>query len=637
MTIKTNRYTSLVVAIIFACFPALNAQEYYVASTISPELIKNANAVIRLQATTINIKSVSSATYSMRQIVTILNKEGLYHSVYYGSEDKFTKLHFEKLTIYDKTGKKVKSFGSSHLEPYNPYTNNIYDDNYYYYLDPEYMIYPFTVEITYSFDFNGILSLPSWYYYDSYNTSIEKSLFSVYTAPDYKLRYRQQKIKDDVKPITDNSNIMYRWEANNLPALLSEPASTGLAIFSPAVFFSPSDFEIQGIKGNCETWESFGSFRTTLLKGRDLLEGPINDSIRILADKTEDTTEIVRRIYKYMQNKTRYVSVQEGIGGWQPILAQSVDRTQYGDCKGLTNYTKALLNIAGIKSIYTVVRAGKYEDDIKTDFPSNQTNHAILCVPRGADTIWLECTSQKSPFNYLGSFTDDRHVLLITENGGKLVRTPRYTSDQNSQFRKAIVTLDLLGNATASVSTKYNYYYFDENIALIYLDQEDIKKRITNSIDIPGFTLVDFFVKQKDPDKPALNEDISLKMTKYATVMGDRMLIPLNLMNRWERLPSNIADRKMDIEFKRDRSEADTITYKIPAGYSVASVPKPVEYTSPFGYYRADVIVNGNELTYIRQMKYNKCSFPASQYPQLLEFNKSIATADNTKIALKKL
>jgi len=337
-----------------------------------------------------------------------------------------------------------------------------------------------------------------------------------------------------------------------------------------------------------------------------------------------------------MQNRTRYVSIQIGIGGWQPIAAQKVDETSYGDCKALSNYMKSLLDIAGIKSHYTLVQAGESTDNIIGIFPSVQFNHAILSVPRGSDTIWLECTSQKKPFNYLGSFTDDRDVILITENSGKKVRTPRYSADQNSLSRKAYVTLDPTGNGSAEVSTGYKYYYFDVKDYLLYLDQEGKKKAITNNIDIPGFTLINFSLSQPYNDQPFLNEELSLKLTKYATIMGDRMLIPVNLMNRVERLPSNAADRKMSIEFMRDRMLVDTITYKIPVGYSTPTAPQPVEYISQFGHYKAEISVRGNEIIYIRSIRYNKGVYPASDYPKLLEFYKNVATADNTKIALKR-
>jgi hypothetical protein len=279
--------------------------------------------------------------------------------------------------------------------------------------------------------------------------------------------------------------------------------------------------------------------------------------------------------------------------------------------------------------------AGASADNIFS-FPSSQFNHAILSVPRGSDTLWLECTSQKSPFNYLGSFTDDRNVLSITDNSGKMVRTQRYTADQNCCTRKAYVTLDTYGNGVADVSTEYKYYYFDYMFRIMSLDQEGRKKAITNNIDIPGFSLVNFTLTQPDLDKPVIDETLSIKLAKYTTIMGDRMLLPVNLMNRVERLPSNVTDRKMDIEIKRDRKLIDEITYKIPSGYVINSVPQPIEIASQFGHYKAEISVNGNEVTYKREISYNKGIYPVAQYQQLLDFYKSISSADNTKLALKR-
>ena len=52
----------------------------------------------------------------------------------------------------------------------------------------------------------------------------------------------------------------------------------------------------------------------------------------------------VKKIYQYMQNKTRYVNVSIGIGGWMPMSPEEVRKKGYGDCKGLTNYMKTMLN-----------------------------------------------------------------------------------------------------------------------------------------------------------------------------------------------------------------------------------------------------------------------------------------------------
>lgn len=217
-----------------------------------------------------------------------------------------------------------------------------------------------------------------------------------------------------------------------------------------------------------------------------------------------------------------------------------------------------------------------------------------------------------------------------------MVRTPKYSSEQNYASVYATVVLDPTGNATASVSTVYSHVLYDEAASYFYLDREGQKKAIISNTDIPGFTLTDFSLTQKDRDQPLMVENLSLKLNKYASVMGDRMLIPLNLMSRSGRLPSNVADRRTDIRIWRDISLSDTVIYKVPVGYSIASLPQPMEYTSPFGCYRAVVTSNGNEIVYVRYMKYNQGLFLKEQYPQLVEFNKNVCTADNVKVVLKR-
>ncbi len=72
--------------------------------------------------------------------------------------------------------------------------------------------------------------------------------------------------------------------------------------------------------------------------------------------------------------------MQLGIGGYKPIAAEKVFSVNYGDCKALSNYMKAMLEVAGIKSNLVVIGNGM--PSLNRNFASvNQANHMILCVP----------------------------------------------------------------------------------------------------------------------------------------------------------------------------------------------------------------------------------------------------------------
>jgi hypothetical protein len=71
-------------------------------------------------------------------------------------------------------------------------------------------------------------------------------------------------------------------------------------------------------------------------------------------------------------------------------------------------------------------------------------------VPFEKDTVWLECTSQYQPFGFLGDFTDDRDVLLITDESGKIAHTKIYKTEDNTQNRKIEAQIDSAGNAAVT-------------------------------------------------------------------------------------------------------------------------------------------------------------------------------------------
>ncbi|MBS1233444.1 MAG: hypothetical protein H6R34_8, partial [Bacteroidetes bacterium] len=326
----------------------------------------------------------------------------------------------------------------------------------------------------------------------------------------------------------------------------------------------------------------------------------------------------------------------EGFGGWQPMDAETVNRLGYGDCKALTNYMKALLSAAGIKSYLTLVAAGRNPDPFFSDFPCNQFDHAILCVPLNQDTVWLECTNQLLPFGFIGSFTDDRNALIINEDGGKLIRTRVYTSSENRMERNILLELDAAGGALVTTYARYSGVYYDTRQNFYLAGTEDKKKMILDDISLPGALLDKFDYRDVRAEVPSIDESLEVEVPRYATLSGVRMLVPLIPLDRLREVPKKVINRKSDVVFRRSVSTCDTITLMIPRNYSVESVPGEIKNDSRFGTYSLRSLVQGNKVVCIREMDIKKGRHLPSAYTELIDFYKKIAAADNTKISLKK-
>ena len=134
-----------------------------------------------------------------------------------------------------------------------------------------------------------------------------------------------------------------------------------------------------------------------------------------------------------------------------------------------------MLKEIGIKGYYTTINAGRENDvNVVVDFPSHQSNHAIVGVPLKNDTIWLECTSQTNPFGYQGSFTADRKALMITDDGGVLVNTTRYSTEKNIQTRVADVYLEANGNAKSTIRTSYSGLQYENDYLNFMVEEKTI-------------------------------------------------------------------------------------------------------------------------------------------------------------------
>ncbi|MFA5973558.1 MAG: DUF3857 domain-containing protein [Lentimicrobiaceae bacterium] len=610
----------------------------YRVSDIPKQLLKDAKAVVRNEDIVVEINSNGKLVQKVKYAITILNKNGETNGYFKHSYDKQVRVSGIKARMFDEFGVEMKKKGGFDILDYAMISQGTtYADSRIKAIIPEQFEYPYTMEYTYEVTFSGVLQYPDWYPIDDFNVAVEKSTFSLIVPKQVQCRYFEKNItsKVNLKETIESNN--YTWELNNMVAFRDENFCPALSDFAPVVMLAPSQINVEGYEGDIETWTGFGLWINQLNHDRNNLSDETKSKILKMTEGITDERAKIKKLYEFMQNKTRYVSIQVGIGGFQPFDADIVDRLSYGDCKALTNYMKTILEVAGISSSYTLIRAGTENPTIKTDFPSNQFNHAILCVPLTNDTIWLECTSQNNPFNYMGTFTADRQALVIDSSGGTLVRTPSLNLEKNLESRKMNVTLDPSGSGFADIKTIYNGAPYDSYASILMSDQADRKKMVTRRIHIPNFELGNFNIQETKSEKPFVTERLNLSLTNYCTRVGDKLMLCLNIMNKLSESPFQSSTRKNMISIKWPVYEIDTITYEFPQGYTLENVPAKVSLQSDFGEYTTEVTKSGSALQYVRTFKVYKAEHPVDRYDEIVTFFEKIVTADENKVMLTRV
>ncbi|HNW73359.1 MAG TPA: DUF3857 and transglutaminase domain-containing protein [Bacteroidales bacterium] len=636
---ENSREMFRVTAILFfylICGSSVAGERDFAFAAIPAPLLENANTVIRYRETTLDISAADKATMKVSFALTVVKDNAIDKAILIVPYNNFTTIRHVKGTVYDRDGKKVERVEQDHFLDVSAISGfSTYEDNRVIACKPKYQTVPFTIEYTYEIDFNGIFDYPDFFLVDDFNSSLEQAELHI-SVPDFiGIRYFQRNTNTICKAAKEKSVETYSWSFGNVPSIREEPFSPPIREIAPVVMLAPGSFKIRNKSGNTDDWQSFGLWFHELIRERDDLGEATRQKMVDLTAGVSDTLEKIRKIYHYLQEKTRYVSIQIGLGGWQPTPASEVDKLGYGDCKALTNYMKALLSAAGIPSCYTLVAAGNDMPDLVREFPANQFNHAILCVPLMNDTIWLECTSQSIPAGYLGAFTDDRQALLIKETGGFLCRTPLY--DERENFQNRSIQAQLFENGTAVMEVKTSYYgvFYDLERQILDQDHTDKRKNLVENIPAPDFTLEKFTLKENKSGNPSVEETLNLTINKTLAPAGNLMLFKPNQLTREKEFSSQVINRKNPVAIRRSVAKSDTVYYALPAELSFTGNHIDQTVTSRFGDYRATSTLQGNTLRYVRHLQIWKGAYSKESYEELLDFLEKVAHADSKKITLK--
>ena len=595
------------------------------------------DAVVLQSATEVDCRDLRNTRISEQRVYRLLHERASDMARFEIACSKWQKLTDFNGQVTDATGKVIRKFKKGDLRR-SDLSSGFADDFYTLSLDYTPSGYPITIEFNWVYEGNsGSFGFPTFAPVEAYNTQVEHASY-VLTAPaQMACRYLCQNTTAQVTESTQSDGrIRYEAHMDDLPAIASEPYSPPAMEILPHILWAPGQFEFHGVAGDMSSWQGLGAWNQSLRTGRLELTPEFKAQLHAMTDTCSSDRSKVDVIYHYLAQTTRYVSIQLGIGGWQPFPATEVCRTGFGDCKGLTNYLCAMMREVGLPANYVVIRNGKRR--LVTEFPSNQFNHAIAQVPLPGDTLWLECTaSAHMPLGYVHEDIAGNKALLIDDDGGHLVTLPAYTPEQNVSYSTAHVSLQADGSASIDIGQRYECWQYEGMLPLMSLTEQKRRDTMLAGMNLSAVTLGDFSMTEHKQSyaTPHIDVDMRLETRHLAGITGSRMFVPVGLFHKVT-VPRALQQRLQPVSINYGYTDIDTVVVTIPEGYTIEALPQAVSEVTPLGELQQTFVDSGDTVTVVTRVLMRDGRYPASDYATLRDFKSAVKRAYDQRIVFRR-
>ena len=406
-----------------------------------------------------------------------------------------------------------------------------------------------------------------------------------------------------------------------------------------------------------ESWRDMALWEGTILRGRRDASPEIKQKVGALTTSAPNTLAKMQALAKFVQSEIRYVAIELGIGGWQPHPAPDVFSHRYGDCKDKATLLSSMLHEIGIDSFYIIINTSRGGAAPDRPAAMDWFNHVILALrlpddvkdanlialydhPKLGRLLIFDPTDEWTPFGHLRGELQANYGLLVTYDGGELIKLPQLPAVLNGVVRAAKLTLNPSGTLSGDFVEQRNGDYGTQQRASLRSVSKDVDRiKFLESLishSLPSFQITKASMMNLNrPDLP-FGYQYSLVAQNYAKTAGNLLLVrPRVLGFNSSDLLETKEPRLYPVEFGGPWRNSDTIEIAIPAGYEVDDLPPPINADYSFASYHSKTEVAGNSLKYTRTFEVKELSVPVSKVEDLKKLYRIIAGDERNTAVLK--
>lgn len=406
------------------------------------------------------------------------------------------------------------------------------------------------------------------------------------------------------------------WELENVPFPSAETNGPSVLSLVPQVRIS-----------SFKSWDEVASWYRKLSGGvNGKLPGAVLREVEKWIPKNATQTEIVNILLEKVANDIRYTGLEFGVSAIKPNSPEEVWDAGYGDCKDKSNLLRVLLQHYNIPSYLTLVRSQSYGAIEKEAPHFGAFDHCILAVEDDKGNLdFCDPTDTNARVNILPIGDSGREVFVVTNDGGKWIRTPMPDGYTNRY------AFDYKLESDQSFSGKLNYEGRGQAVLSaikVFKEGTAIERRLAGSqfvsALIPNTRTPEINLTEANIDTQTLSFNAYVIRTtdrKAHSNLQERDFefgIP-GILSFAPLVPENGArDRsRKDVYRQIGRREAMSGSIQLPDGYTPKKIPPPYSLRSKwlFGDAYWSYSSATNKLTLVARTIWQVGDIPPEDFP----------------------
>lgn len=586
---------------------------------------QGSGAVTLLHQTFISVDDGKRTRFEQFQI-QIQDRTGIEYAEVSIFQPTLSKVRNIEAYLVNTAGKTIRKLKKSEIKTRSAVSNiSFYEDHLVYEFSLRHDEFPYTLKYSYETVAEEFLSIANWIPFIATDVPTLQGKLTVSLPTDYPVRIDTQGVKSYQVERIDN-RVVHTWEAPYVKQYFRETLAPDWSTAVPHIEVIPQNF-IYDQPGSLASWESFGQWHHSLLADLGTLPVVEQNRLKALVADLDDPVEKIRTLYHYLQDETRYINVTIDNGGLKPYPASYVAQNKYGDCKALANYMKAALDLIEVPAYYSTIYAGSPIPAVNHSLPSQQFNHVILCVPLAEDTLWLDCTS-KDPFDYQGTFIQNREALVVTPDGSRLQKVPALTPAQVQETR----VVEIQPGERNRVRGAFRHRYRGDNFETVSniarnLTGARLQRTLEYYFTPDGWNSTDAISVVRGPrNATEIGLHFSAETPKGFQAYGAERIIEMLPFG----LPALEApeDRTQPIQLDFPIYQVDSITYFLPPNTRAESWPESQSIEAPFGTYTIEANATDGAVKVVKSLLIKAGSYSLATYPAFYTFLQSIQISE---------